>query len=44
MNDEGDVAFPARIKAAFLAGDVGNLDEEDYPQAGAWVDVLKAKE
>lgn len=41
MNDDGDVAFPERIKAAILAGDVGNLDEEDYPQAGAWVDVLK---
>ncbi len=50
MNDDGDVAFPARIKTGILraagaggmeVGALGNLDVEDYPQAGAWVDVLK---
>jgi len=52
MNDDGDVVFPARIKTGILKaagaggmepGTLGNLDEEDYPQAGAWVDVLKVK-
>ena len=41
MNDDVDDVFPARIKTAILVGGVGNLDEEDYPQAGAWINVLK---
>lgn len=38
------MALPDRVKKALIAtgGQIGNLDEEDYPEAAQWTEALSA--
>lgn len=39
-----ELTFPDVVQAKILRGAIGNLDEEDFPLAGAWIEMLKKGE